>query len=83
MPKKREPKFLPLVPDRFYRVSEVVSERYLGYGSEQNLSEKIEAGEIDPPIKLSESGRACGWFGRYLIKKQAEIEAAASAKQSA
>jgi hypothetical protein len=85
MPKKKSKKpyeFLPLVPDRFYRKNEVVANRYLGYGFTQ-LEEKIKAGEIDPPISLSNSGRACGWFGRYIIKLQAAREAAAKRKVEA
>jgi hypothetical protein len=74
--------FLPLVPDRFYRRGEVVANRYLGYGHTQ-LEEKIRAGEIEPPIALSKSGRATGWFGRYLIKRQAELEAAGKRTEAA
>jgi hypothetical protein len=76
MPRRPAAQFTPLVPDRFYRKGEVVANRYFGVGSTQ-LEEKIKGGEIEPPIPLSESGHACGWFGRYIIKWQAEREAAA------
>jgi hypothetical protein len=56
-------------PDSFYRRSVVVRNRLLGYGSTQ-LNEKIKAGEIDPPVRLSETGRACGWWGHYLLSRQ-------------
>jgi hypothetical protein len=66
--------FLPLVPDRFYRRAEVVANRYLGYSNTQ-LEEKIKSGEIDPPISLSANSRACGWFGRDIIKLQSQYAA--------
>jgi len=69
----------PLHPNSFYRRSVVVRHRLLGYGSSQ-LAEKIKAGEIKPPIALSESGKAVGWYGKYLLEKQAEREAAAERK---
>jgi hypothetical protein len=82
MPKanRRRREFEPLHADRFYRKAEVVANRYLGYGPTQ-LDQNIANGEIEPPIALSESGRASGWFGRYLIKKQTELEAKAAAKR--
>jgi hypothetical protein len=69
----------PINPNSFYRKSVVVRHRFLGYGHSQ-LDEKIKVGEIDPPVALSESGRAVGWYGRYLLEKQAEREAAAERK---
>ena len=71
--------YIPLVPDRFYRRSEVVANRYLGY-SDSQLEYPIQLGEIDPPISLSNSSRACGWFGRYIIKLQAQYAAKRSTR---
>ena len=74
------PLFGRLLPDRFYRRAEVVENRLLGYRSTQ-LNAKIASGEIKPPVSLSRSGRAKGWFGRYLLERQAEVmEAAAEAE---
>jgi predicted DNA-binding transcriptional regulator AlpA len=63
----------PLVPGEFYRRSE--NWKYYGYRPTQ-LEEKIKSGEIPPPISLSDTGRACGWFGRTIIAWQQEREAA-------
>lgn len=80
-PKTSKPRyeFLPLVPDRFYRRAEVVANRYLGY-SDTQLEIKIRAGEIDPPISLSASSRASGWFGRTLIELQSRYAAKRSTR---
>lgn len=72
--KKYPPQYLPLVPDRFYRKSETIANRYYGIGATQ-LEKKIAAGEIAPPIKLSPTGRALGWFGRTIIAHQQKVEA--------
>jgi hypothetical protein len=37
-----------------------------GLGHSQ-VAEKIKAGEIDPPIPLTETGHAVGWTGRQII----------------
>jgi hypothetical protein len=71
-----------LMPDRFYRRAYVVANRLLGYGSTQ-LNAKIAAGEIKPAVSLSRSGRAKGWFGSYLIERQAEVMKAAEAEAAA
>jgi hypothetical protein len=63
----------PLNPNSFYRKSVVVRHRLLGYKHSQ-LDEKIKAGEIDPPVALSESGRAVGWWGHYLLSRQAALK---------
>jgi hypothetical protein len=73
---------LPLVPDRFYRRYEVVENKYFGY-SNQQLQELIERDEIEPPIALSKDGRAVGWFGRDILRMQAELEAAAKQRSRA
>jgi predicted DNA-binding transcriptional regulator AlpA len=77
MPKKQSDKPQPprpLDPGQFYRRGE--GWKYFGYKSTQ-LDEKIKSGEIPAPISLSDSGRACGWFGRQILAWQAEREAAA------
>jgi hypothetical protein len=85
MPKKKKskapkptfrntPQYIPLVPDRFYRRSQVVANRFLGY-SDSQLEYHIRLGTIDPPVVLSISGRACGWFGRDIQKMQARFAA--------
>jgi hypothetical protein len=76
---QKQPEYLPLRPDRFYRRNEVIEQKYLGY-SDTQLEEKIRAGEIDPPVRLSRNGRAVGWFGRTIIKLRAEFEAAGKRK---
>ena len=43
--------------------------KYFGLGKTQ-LDEKIKAGEIDPPIALSASGRAKGFTGQQIIEHQ-------------
>jgi hypothetical protein len=70
----------PIRPDHFYRKSEVVRRRLLGYSSPSTVDLKIEAGEIDRPVALSETGRATGWYGRTILKIQQAREAKAAAK---
>jgi predicted DNA-binding transcriptional regulator AlpA len=65
----------PLDPGQVYRVSE--GWKYFGYRP-AHLVEKIKAGEIPAPIALTDSGHAKGWFGRTILKWQAEREAAAT-----
>ena len=43
--------------------------KYFGL-KESHLREKINAGEIEPPIPLSASGRAKGFTGRQIIEHQ-------------
>jgi len=65
----------PLHPDYVYRTAEVA--RISGYRPTQ-LAEKVKSGEFPASFKLSDSGRARGWFGRDLIAWQ-EARAAARA----
>jgi predicted DNA-binding transcriptional regulator AlpA len=77
MAKKQRPiNDRPLNPDWFYRLSD--GYRYFGYRP-TTLDEKIQKGEIPAPIALSDTGRARGWFGRTILKWQAEREAKAKA----
>ena len=43
--------------------------KYFGLRGSQ-LYEKIKAGEIEPPIALSASGRAKGFLGQQIIEHQ-------------
>jgi predicted DNA-binding transcriptional regulator AlpA len=69
----------PLNPDILYRLTD--ARKYFGLRPTQ-LTEKIKSGEVPPPVRLSTSGRAAGWFGRQIIAWQAE-RLAASAKAEA
>jgi predicted DNA-binding transcriptional regulator AlpA len=71
---ERKPR--PLLADVFYRWAE--GPFYFGYQKSQ-LAEKIKSGEIPPPVKLSPTGRASGWFGRTIIEHQKKIEAQVAA----
>jgi hypothetical protein len=53
-------------PDFFYRKHSAEARAVIGYGPSQ-LEEKIRSGDVDPPVALSESGRACGWYGSQLL----------------
>jgi len=66
----------PINPDLLYRITD--ARKYFGLRPTQ-LTERIKSGDIPPPVKLSTSGRAAGWFGRQIIAWQAE-RIAASAK---
>jgi predicted DNA-binding transcriptional regulator AlpA len=68
---KQEPR--PLAPNHIYRPCEAI--HFFGYKSTQ-LDEKIKAGEIPAPIKLSDTGRAVGWLGSQIIEWQAKRVAA-------
>jgi predicted DNA-binding transcriptional regulator AlpA len=63
----------PLSPDLFYRITD--ARKYFGLKPTQ-LSERIKSRDIPPPVKLSASGRAAGWFGRTILAWQAERIAA-------
>jgi hypothetical protein len=47
------------------------------------VAEKIKAGEIEPPIPLTESGTAVGWTGRMMVLNHYRRLAAAKKKQIA
>jgi predicted DNA-binding transcriptional regulator AlpA len=64
----------PLHADWFYRL--IDAHKYFGY-SPTVISEKIKSGEIPPPVSLSDSGRAKGWFGRVILEWQAGRQAKA------
>ena len=68
------PSARPLLAGHFYHVGEAW--QYFGFRSSE-LSLKIKAGEIPPPIALSPGGRAKGWFGRTILQWQEAREAAA------
>ena len=69
---KREP-LNELHPDLWYRLSDAF--RFIGCAASQ-FDNKLKAGEIEPPIKLSANGRIRGYFGRDLIRMQQAIVAA-------
>ena len=56
-----------LHPNEIVRLKD--APKYFGLGKTQ-LDEKIKAGEIDPPIALSASGRAKGFTGQQIIEHQ-------------
>jgi hypothetical protein len=70
----------PLNADWFYRLSD--RPKYFGYGLSV-IPDKIEVGEIPPLVSLSDSGRGKGWFGRTILRWQAEREAKADEKAAA
>jgi hypothetical protein len=70
----------PLYPDRFYRLTD--AHYYFGY-SPTILTVKIKSGEIPPPVSLSDSGRAKGYFGRVILAWQAERQEKANARVKA
>lgn len=54
-------------PHFFYRRSHACE--YFGLRPTQ-ISERINSGDIPPPVKLTDSGNATGWFGRQIIEWQ-------------
>jgi hypothetical protein len=59
----------PLVPHFFYRRGGPVATGVIALSPNQ-IDEKIKTGELSPPVKAFESGRATGWFGWQLIELQ-------------
>jgi predicted DNA-binding transcriptional regulator AlpA len=59
-------------PAKFYRKALSADRKLFGY-SDTVQDQKIKLGEIPPPIKLSPSGRAVGWFGRTIIEYQRKL----------
>jgi hypothetical protein len=70
---------LELDPNQIFRPREAA--KYFGYKHTQ-LAEKIKNGEIDPPIPLSDSGRAVGFTGRQIIEHHRRRLAAATKRRS-
>ncbi|MGY3558445.1 putative DNA-binding transcriptional regulator AlpA [Bradyrhizobium sp. USDA 4463] len=68
--------FVEMDPNEIVRTKD--GKKVFGLGPTQ-IAKKIKLGEIPPPIKLSESGRASGWTGCQINdyrRQQAErIEA--------
>ena len=71
MPRKNNPLDLtqPLIPHFFYRRHGPVAKGVIGLEDTQ-IDARIKDGEIPPPVKAFESGRATGWFGWQLIELQ-------------
>ena len=46
--------------------------KYFGYKLTQQ-DEKIKLGEIPAPLRLSDSGKAKGWFGSQIIEHQQRL----------
>jgi len=71
MPRKNNPLDLthPLVPHFFYRRHGPVAKGAIGLEDTQ-IDARIKSGELPPPVKAFESGRATGWFGWQLIELQ-------------
>jgi hypothetical protein len=53
--------------------------KYFGLKLTQ-LREKVEAGEIPPPMVLSDTGRAKGWFGSQIIEHHERLAKRAAAQ---
>ena len=56
-----------LIPDLFYRWPKALP--YIGT-SRSKAQEMIERGELEPPIKLSDTGRSVAFLGSQLIRYQ-------------
>ena len=71
MPRNNNPRDLtqPLIPHFFYRRHGPVAKGVIGLEDTQ-IDARIKSGEIPPPVKAFESGRATGWFGSQLIELQ-------------
>jgi hypothetical protein len=68
--------FVEIESNFTYRYNDANARKLFGYGLAA-CRVKIEAGEIPPPIPLSDTGYIRGWFGRQIIAWQEErIEAA-------
>jgi hypothetical protein len=70
---------LPLIPDRFYRKSVVAENKYFGCGITA-LEDMIRDKKIAPPVRIGR--RMVGWFGRYLIQAQRELEQSTQRKSA-
>ena len=82
MPRKNNPLDLtqPLVPHFFYRRHGPVAKGVIGLEDTQ-IDDKIKSGELPPPAKAFESGRATGWTGAQLIELQRQRLAKALAAE--
>jgi hypothetical protein len=56
-----------LIPDHFYRWPKALP--FIGTGKSQ-AQELIARGELEPPIKLSDTGRAVAFLGIQLVRFQ-------------
>jgi predicted DNA-binding transcriptional regulator AlpA len=63
----------PIRENWFYR-KHPYGELFFGLAPSQ-LEKKIESGEVPMPVKLTDTGRASGWFGRQILTWQAERQA--------
>src|SRR5262245_59156027 len=68
----------PLVRHFFYRRHGRIAKGVIGL-SDTQIDEKIKTGQLDPPVKAFDGGRASGWFGFQLIEIQEERLARAKA----
>src|SRR5262249_16367407 len=87
MPRIKAPDLTqPLVLHFFYRRHGPIAKGVIGL-SDTQIDEKIKNGELDPPVKAFEDGRATGWFGfkPIQIRKQglARANGAATAEATA
>jgi predicted DNA-binding transcriptional regulator AlpA len=78
MAKKQILHFRPLSAGQFYRKGE--AEIYFGCGPTK-IDQMIADGEIEPPISITDTGRAVGWFGETIIAWQQRRKAAARASR--
>jgi predicted DNA-binding transcriptional regulator AlpA len=58
-----------LNPDYVYRKFDPVTLNVIGLGPTQ-INGAIARGELPPPVKITQSGRARGWLGSQLIELQ-------------
>jgi predicted DNA-binding transcriptional regulator AlpA len=66
-----------LHPDYFYRF--ILGPKFFGYELSR-LYDAIRDGIVPPPVSISDSGRAKGWFGREILRWQEERQKLALAK---
>jgi predicted DNA-binding transcriptional regulator AlpA len=68
---------VPIInPDFLYR--QTILPAFLGLGLSQ-IKAKIKSGEFPKPVKLSEHGRAIGYYGSQLLEIKAKRIAQATA----
>jgi hypothetical protein len=71
-----------LIPHFSYRLNSPVVIGVLGLGRSQ-IDDAIERGELEPPIKLTASGRARAYTGSQLLRIQRRRLAQVATKEDA
>ena len=68
-------------PSWLYRKSSEETRKILGLRPTQ-IDAAIASGDLPPPVRLTASGRACGWLGQTLIQLIRERQARAVTEQA-